>query len=84
MTELLQSSGQLDLADVFQSGCFFPSPTAWEDQVFYFLILDRFSDGQEQDYWDVAGQPSQNGINPMYTEVNRGKRSQQRHIPHCP
>ncbi len=24
---------------------FFPSPAAWEDQVLYFLMLDRFSDG---------------------------------------
>ncbi len=72
MTELLQSSGQLDLAAVFQSGCFFPSPTAWEDQVFYFLMLDRFSDAQEQGYRDVAGQPAQNGITPMYTEADRG------------
>src|SRR5919197_1326029 len=29
---------------------FFPSPAAWEDQVLYFLMLDRFSDGNEQGY----------------------------------
>jgi hypothetical protein len=27
-----------------------PSPAAWEDQVLYFLMLDRFSDGNEQGY----------------------------------
>lgn len=27
---------------------FFRSPDAWEDQVLYFLMLDRFSDGREQ------------------------------------
>ena len=28
---------------------FTPSPAAWEDQVLYFLLLDRFSDGKEKD-----------------------------------
>ena len=27
---------------------FTPSPAAWEDQVLYFLMLDRFSDGNRQ------------------------------------
>jgi glycosidase len=34
---------------------FFPSPTAWEDQVLYFLLVDRFSDGRETGYRDVNG-----------------------------
>lgn len=29
---------------------FQPSPIAWEDQVLYFLLLDRFSDDQEHGY----------------------------------
>ena len=29
-----------------------PSPAAWEDQVLYFLMLDRFSDGRETGYRD--------------------------------
>ena len=29
-------------------GPFTPSPAAWEDQVLYFLMLDRFSDGNER------------------------------------
>ncbi len=33
-----------------------PSPAAWEDQVLYFLMLDRFSDGEEQGYRDNDGQ----------------------------
>ncbi|MDD5390635.1 MAG: alpha-amylase family glycosyl hydrolase [Gallionellaceae bacterium] len=32
-----------------------PSPAAWEDQVLYFLMLDRFSDGKEKGYRDNAG-----------------------------
>jgi glycosidase len=34
---------------------FFRSPVAWEDEVLYFLMLDRFSDGAEQGYRDNAG-----------------------------
>jgi glycosidase len=33
-----------------------PSPAAWEDQVLYFLMLDRFSNGKEQGYRDNQGQ----------------------------
>ena len=37
---------------------FTPSPAAWEDQVLYFLLLDRFSDGKEKDgYRDDADRP---------------------------
>ncbi len=28
---------------------FFPSPTDWRDEVIYFLLPDRFSDGGESD-----------------------------------
>jgi len=34
-----------------------PSPSAWEDEVLYFLLVDRFSDGNEDGYLDLAGQP---------------------------
>ncbi|PYM44542.1 MAG: alpha-amylase [Candidatus Rokuibacteriota bacterium] len=34
---------------------FHPSPSAWEDQVLYFLLPDRFSDDKERDYLDNAG-----------------------------
>ena len=37
---------------------FTPSPAAWEDQVLYFLLLDRFSDGNEKGgYRDNDGRP---------------------------
>ena len=44
MTE--QRLAELDWDDL-TTGPFFPSPAAWEDQVLYFLMLDRFSDGNE-------------------------------------
>lgn len=42
------------------------SPVAWEDQVLYFLMLDRFSDGNEQDYRDNAGQVVATGVTPPF------------------
>lgn len=35
--------------DALRGREFFPSPVAWEDQVLYFLMLDRFSSGEEAD-----------------------------------
>lgn len=51
---------------------FFPSPTAWEDQVLYFLMLDRFSDGKEQGYCDNEGNIVASGITPMFKNEDRG------------
>jgi glycosidase len=34
---------------------FHPSPTNWSDEVLYFLLVDRFSDGKEDGYRDVNG-----------------------------
>jgi glycosidase len=43
-----------------------PSPAAWEDQVLYFLMLDRFSDGRETGYRDNAGDPVATGTTPPF------------------
>ena len=51
-----------------------PSPSAWEDQVLYFLLVDRFSDGHEGGgYRDNNGSPVSSGATPLYraTETNR-------------
>src|SRR5215813_13004146 len=46
---------------------FTPSPAAWEDQVLYFLLLDRFSDGNKKDgYRDTADRTVQGGSTPLY------------------
>jgi glycosidase len=45
---------------------FLPSPSAWEDEVLYFLMLDRFSDGKEQNYRDNNGNLVAGGITPMF------------------
>src|SRR5579864_175716 len=52
-------------------GPFTPSPAAWEDQVLYFLMLDRFSDGNEKGgYADVSGRPVETGATPHYRADN--------------
>ena len=59
---------ELDLSKVIRKS-YYPSPAAREDQVLYFLLLDCFSDGQECDYHDNAGQPMLNGTTPLYQAV---------------
>jgi glycosidase len=51
---------------------FTPSPAAWEDQVLYFLMLDRFSDGNEQGYLDTTGEPARGGVTPLYRPGEAG------------
>lgn len=51
---------------------FFPSPVAWEDQVLYFLMLDRFSDGTENGYKDDRGKVVTSGTTPMFGPSDSG------------
>lgn len=50
----------------------FSSPTAWEDQVLYFLMLDRFSDAEEKGYKDNSGAVVRKGKTPLYTNADNG------------
>lgn len=43
-------TADIDLATLTAGREYYPSPTAWEDEVLYFLMLDRFSDGRECNY----------------------------------
>ena len=53
---------------------FMPSPAAWEDQVLYFLLLDRFSDGNERGgHRDNDGRPVTKGTTPLYTPEDPGR-----------
>ena len=56
----------------FPVGKYFPSPTAWEDQVLYFLMVDRFSDGNEIGYIDNNGHTVSSGSTPIFQETDRG------------
>ncbi|HUE75368.1 MAG TPA: alpha-amylase family glycosyl hydrolase, partial [Chloroflexota bacterium] len=51
---------------------YFPSPAAWEDQVLYFLMLDRFSDGRENGYRDNQGQVVTIGPTPPFRQADEG------------
>src|SRR5450432_1562202 len=51
---------------------FHPSPRAWEDQVLYFLLVDRFSDGQEKGFVGNNGQLVEAGKTPPYAPQDNG------------
>ncbi len=49
---------EIDWDPLIRGRTFYPSPAAWEDEVLYFLLVDRFSDGREfGGYNDTHGQP---------------------------
>lgn len=59
----------------FQALCgrnFFPSPEAWEDQVFYFLLLDRFSDGKEIGCRNNDGRVVNTGSTALFQPADNG------------
>jgi hypothetical protein len=70
MTE--ERLAQIDLESLTSSRQYFPSPLAWEDQVFYFLMLDRFSDGKENSFRDNGGNLVREGATPLYTPDDAG------------
>lgn len=51
---------------------YFPSPAAWEDEVLYFLMLDRFSDGRENNYRGNDGTLVTTGSTPPFAPADRG------------
>ncbi len=69
MAEL--SVADLDLRTL-TARSYFPSPTAWEDEVLYFLMLDRFSDGQETDYLGNDGNDVRSGTTPPFQARDAG------------
>ncbi|NTW47315.1 MAG: alpha-amylase, partial [Chlorobaculum sp.] len=53
-----RSLAEIHLADLTEGKSYYPSPAAWDDEVLYFLMLDRFSDGKEHGgFNDVNGNP---------------------------
>jgi glycosidase len=67
----LQRLADLDL-DRLRRRTFHPSPAAWEDQVLYFLMLDRFSDGKERGYRTNPGGLARRGTTPPFTPGDEG------------
>src|SRR6516162_5028729 len=74
MTEQIEKSLQeLDFAGLTRR-TFTPSPAAWEDQVLYFLLLDRFSDGKETGgHRDNEDHPVRTGATPLYRPEDAGR-----------
>ncbi|MBE2888110.1 MULTISPECIES: alpha-amylase family glycosyl hydrolase [Geobacter] len=66
-----QSIRDLDLERLCNR-IFHPSPSAWEDEVLYFLLLDRFSDGNETGYRDNRGRRTSRGDTPPYRPADAG------------
>lgn len=56
----------LNISQLTSGVTYFKSPVAWEDQVLYFLMLDRFSDNNEKDYKDVEGKTVSTGTTPLF------------------
>jgi glycosidase len=57
---------ELNLRSLAPPSGYHPSPVAWEDQVLYFLLVDRFSDNKEKDYKDIAGNIVTSGQTPLF------------------
>ena len=66
-----QSLAEIDWVALTGSA-FHPSPAAWEDEVFYFLLLDRFSDGREQGYRGNDGEVVTDGETPLFGPADAG------------
>jgi len=45
--EVERRISDIDFQALVEQRNFYPSPSSWEDEVLYFLFLDRFSDGRE-------------------------------------
>ncbi|MDO9009904.1 MAG: alpha-amylase family glycosyl hydrolase, partial [Thiobacillus sp.] len=67
----MQTLADIDFVSLTQRP-FHPSPAAWEDQVFYFFLLDRFSDGNESGCRDNAGRLAVGGTTPLLQAADHG------------
>src|SRR5262245_10274714 len=67
-----QSIAEIDFASLTKRQ-YTPSPAYWSDQVLYFLMLDRFSNGNERGgYRDARGQPVTTGTPSLATSDDVG------------
>src|SRR5262245_51016709 len=67
-----ESLADMDLADLVKRK-YTPSPDCWADQILYFLMLDRFSDGKEKGgYRDAQDKPVTTGTTPVATSDDIG------------
>jgi glycosidase len=67
-----QSLGEIDLKALTAGRTFFPSPAHWEDEIIYFIMLDRFSDGNESRFRDNLGEIVTRGTSPIFDASANG------------
>ena len=67
-----RSIAEIDIRALTAARRYFPSPIAWEDEVLYFLMLDRFSDGRERDYLANDGTLAPGGATPLFEPGDAG------------
>jgi len=67
-----KSLREIDLHALTTNRSFFPSPDHWEDQVIYFLMVDRFSDGKENLFRDNQGNTVATGTTPPFDPSANG------------
>jgi glycosidase len=65
-----QRLADIDFGQLCSGRTYFESPRAWEDEVLYFFLPDRFSDAKEQNYQDIHGDLVTSGQTPLYTEAD--------------
>jgi len=66
-TNAPKSIAEIDFAELIKRQ-YMPSPDCWADQILYFLMLDRFSDGNENGgYRDAQDRPVTTGTTPLAT-----------------
>src|SRR5215469_6411451 len=67
-----KSIAEIDFAALIKRQ-YTPSPDCWADQILYFLMLDRFSDGNEKGgYRDAQDQPVITGTTPCASSRDIG------------
>ena len=66
------SLSELAIGELVANRHFFPSPVHWEDEVVYFLMLDRFSNGQEKGFLDNNGNLNATGTTPPFAPGDNG------------
>src|SRR6056297_2930032 len=48
----MKSIDDFDLNDITKDRDYYPSPEEWEEQTLYFLLVDRFSNGEENEMYN--------------------------------
>jgi glycosidase len=67
-----KSLREIDLRSLTAGRTFFPSPEHWDDEVIYFLMVDRFSDGKENLYRDNQGNLVRTGTTAPFDSAANG------------